>query len=88
MKVEYLSKFSKDLDDIKSKSTKNSILKIIFEVQNASSQKDIKNIKKLKGYKYAFRIRSGQFRVGVFIEKGTIQFARIKHRKEIYKLFP
>jgi mRNA interferase RelE/StbE len=88
MKVEYLSKFLKDLDKIKSKKTKTAIHEIIIEVKSADSLKEINNLKKLTGYKYAYRIRSGQYRIGIFIEKEIVQFARIVHRKVIYKLFP
>jgi len=88
MRVEYLSKFFKDLDKIKSKKTKTSILYIISQVKSANSIKDIQNLKKLTGHKYAYRIRSGQYRIGLFIENNVVQFARVVHRKEIYRLFP
>ena len=88
MRVEYLSKFFKDLDKIKSKKTKTSILYIISQVKSANSIKDIQNLKKLTGHKYAYRIRSGQYRIGIFIENNVVQFARVVHRKEIYRLFP
>lgn len=43
---------------------------------------------KLEGYKIAYRIKLGDYRIGVFIEDETIEFVRFVHRKDIYKKFP
>ncbi len=88
MEVEFLFTFSKDLDKIQSKVVKSEVLEIIENVENAINVTEIKNLKKLKGYKKAFRIRTGDYRVGVFIEKNKVEFARILHRKDIYRSFP
>ena len=88
MKIQFLSKFLKDLDKIKSKKTKSAIKEVIIEVKSAKTIKEIKNLKKLTGHKFAYRIRSGQYRIGIFIENEIVQFARISHRKDIYRLFP
>ncbi len=88
MKVEYLAKFSKDLDKIKLQATKNAILNVINEVHEATKIADLKNVKKLVAYKTAYRIRVGDYRIGFFYENDTVIFARIASRKDIYDLFP
>jgi len=88
MEIIFLDKFEKDIDKIKSKSVKSSIIKIIEHVEKANSISEIKNLKKLKGFSSAYRIRMGDFRIGVFIEDNKVEFARIIHRKDIYKMFP
>ena len=88
MEIIFLDKFEKDIDKIKSKSVKSSIIKIIEHVEKANSISEIKNLKKLKGFSSAYRIRMGDFRIGVFIEDNKLEFARIIHRKDIYKMFP
>jgi addiction module RelE/StbE family toxin len=88
MQVEFLSKFSKDLDKIKSKKLKDSVHSLIEQFENSESLSKIHNVKKLSGHKNAYRIRLGDYRLGFFVENEIIQLARIKHRKEIYKLFP
>jgi mRNA interferase RelE/StbE len=45
-------------------------------------------VKKLVGFKEAFRIRLGNYRVGVFLEGENVIFARVAHRKDIYSIFP
>ncbi|WP_374754821.1 type II toxin-antitoxin system RelE family toxin [Dyadobacter psychrophilus] len=44
--------------------------------------------KKLKGFSNAYRIRIGDYRVGIFVENNIVELARIAHRKDIYKVFP
>jgi mRNA interferase RelE/StbE len=88
MKVEFLSKFEKDLDDLKHAPTKHSLIALIEKLEETADFLDIPNLKKLKGYKNAYRIRVRDYRVGIFIDEGTIQLARVKHRKDIYKIFP
>ena len=59
-----------------------------LRVEAAKDILEIQNIKKLKGHRFFYRIRIGQYRVGLKIEKGTVSFAAFDHRKDIYKYFP
>ena len=88
MQVEYLSQFSSDLNKLRSAKLKRSIIDIINKIKSADSIKDIQNLKKLSGHRNAYRIRLGQYRIGIFINNNNVQFARVVHRKDIYKLFP
>jgi mRNA interferase RelE/StbE len=88
MRIEYLSKFNKDLDRIKLPVVKKSILKVISQIESARDLQDVPNCKKLSGYKSAFRIRIGEYRIGIFVEGDLAQFARVVNRKDIYKVFP
>jgi len=88
MNIEFLDKFSKDIDKISSKSIKKKIVDIIQQIENSSDLSNISNVKKLIGFSTAYRIRIADYRVGIFFEKDTVTFARILHRKDIYKLFP
>ena len=88
MKVEFLKRFSKDLDHIKSKSVKQSLIRLIELMESVDALEKIPNTKKLKGHKSAYRTRVGDYRVGFFFENSTILLARFLHRKDIYKIFP
>lgn len=88
MVVEFLARFSKDLDSISQQNIRQQLSRIILHVESISSIKEIHNLKKLSGFKNAYRIRIGDYRLGLFIEGNKVQFARIAHRKDIYKLFP
>lgn len=88
MEVVFLKKFSKDLNKIHQSSEKKAILAVIKQVKSANNIKEIDNLRKLSGFKDAYRIRAGNIRIGVFITKDNVEFARVLHRKDIYKLFP
>lgn len=88
MQVEFLSQFLKDLDHISQKSVRANIVKLIHLVESVDSLQRIPNLKKLIGYKFAYRARIGDYRVGFFYEGHKVIFARIVHRKDIYKVFP
>ena len=88
MNVEFLKRFSKDLDDIKNKSVKQAVTRLIELMETVDALDKIPNTKKLKGHKSAYRTRIADYRVGFFFENSTILLARFLHRKDIYKIFP
>jgi mRNA interferase RelE/StbE len=88
MVVEFLAKFSKDLDKIKDGDIKQRIINIIEEIELSNKLSELSNTKKLVGFKSAYRIQFGDYRIGFFFENGIVELARIVHRKDIYKVFP
>ncbi|MBK6701349.1 MAG: type II toxin-antitoxin system RelE/ParE family toxin [Saprospiraceae bacterium] len=61
---------------------------MISTIEISNHLNEISGIKKLKGHKSAYRIRIGDYRIGLFYEKNHVELARIVHRKDIYNLFP
>jgi len=45
-------------------------------------------LKKLNGYNFHYRIRIGEYRIGLKVVGDTIVFVTFDHRKDIYKTFP
>ena len=88
MQVEFLSKFSKDIDKINQKSVRNNLIKLVQLIESVNDLENVPNLKKLTGHKSAYRIRIGDYRVGFFYESQKVIFARRVHRKDIYKVFP
>jgi mRNA interferase RelE/StbE len=88
MQVEFLSKFSKDIDHISVKSVKANLSKLIQLMESEENLNNIPHLKKLAGHKSAYRVRLGDYRVGFFYENHKVIFARVIHRKDIYKVFP
>ena len=62
--------------------------KVIDSVENANNISDIPNITKMQGHNTAYRIRSGNYRIGIYIENETVIFTAFDHRKNIYKKSP
>ncbi len=88
MNTSFLSQFEKDIEKIRRQSVKDDIANAIEQIEQAEGVHLIVNLKKLKGFKTAYRIRIGDYRIGVFINGGSVEFARVVHRRDIYQLFP
>ena len=88
MKVVFLQKFDKDIDLINDARIKQSLIDVIINVELVEKLSEINNLKKIKGHKTAYRIRIGNYRIGLFFEDDIVMFARFVHRKDIYKVFP
>ena len=88
MKVEFKKSFLKELKKLKNKSLKNSIADCIIQVESAENITGIKNLKKLTGYEIHYRIRVGDYRIGIKIEKEVVYFVVCEHRKGVYRRFP
>jgi mRNA interferase RelE/StbE len=74
--------FEKDTRKI----SEQKLLHQIADLVNSISE--IRNIKKLKSYSNYYRIRIGNYRIGLQINSNQIIFIRILHRKDIYTFFP
>lgn len=89
MKTLYQPSFIKDLKTLKSTSVFQQINKLVFEdIPNYQTLDDISNLKKLKGEDSAYRIRIGDYRIGIIFDADKIIFERVLHRREIYRYFP
>lgn len=80
--------FEKDLRKLRDKAQLSTIKLIIEAVEAANTLDEVKNIKKLKGEDGYFRIRLGDYRIGLFLQDDTLRFVRILHRREFYRYFP
>jgi mRNA interferase RelE/StbE len=88
LKVEFKSSFAKDLKKLKEKDLKAQVRQVIELVEKAGSFPELKDVKKLKGGDRYYRIRVGDYRVGLILEGDTVIFVRCLHRKDIYTYFP
>ena len=88
MEVKIDKSFQKDTRKIKDKALLTKIALVISSVQQAENINQIKNLKKLKGSSGNFRIKIGDYRLGIIISESAIEFIRCLHRKDIYKYFP
>ena len=88
MDVIVTKQFEKDTDKELSPKMQLRLADIIEELQKVSKPSEINNIKKLKGFKSAYRIKMGDYRIGFILEDNLIKLSRIMNRKEIYRYFP
>jgi len=88
MQVDFTKHFSRRLDRERDEALRDKLRNVVRTVINANTVRDIPGLKKLKGSSTAYRIRLGDYRIGLFIEDGRALFAAFEHRKEIYNRFP
>ena len=88
MQVITTRQFEKDTEKELNKKLQLQLADIIEQIQKADHLMEIPNLKKMKGYKNAYRIRFGEYRIGFLLEGNTIKLSRLMNRKEIYRYFP
>ncbi len=88
MELEFRESFLKDIEHIKEKAVKKKVTAVIMEAKVASSLSVMKNVKKMEGSNDYYRVRIGDYRVGIKLQNKTLIFLRCLHRKDIYRYFP
>ncbi|MEW6285696.1 MAG: type II toxin-antitoxin system RelE/ParE family toxin [Chloroflexota bacterium] len=88
MKTLYEKSFRRDLKKVKDKRLLKQVQKIIMQVESATSLSDLQNMKKLEGYATYYRIRVGEYRIGIEVLEGQVIFVCFLNRKDIYRYFP
>ena len=88
MKLLFKESFIKDLEKITDREFLARVSRVIESTEKAPTLREIPHIKKpLASGKY-FRIRIGQYRIGLIAEKDQITFVRCLHRRDVYRYFP
>lgn len=88
MKTAFRVSFARDLKSVRDKKLLRRVKGCIETVEKADSLGDLPNLKKLKGAKIYFRLKLGDYRIGIALEDNTLVFVRFLDRKDIYKYFP
>jgi len=89
MTVVYAKCFEEYLLRIKDSSIRKQIGKSIEKLEFAGSLREVTNIKAFIGYPGYYRLRSGDFRIGFYIEnETTVRLLIVDHRSKIYREFP
>jgi mRNA interferase RelE/StbE len=101
MEIIFERKFLKDIQKIKDvkllkpiKTKVEEVEEIVNAHQDNGEVPEIPGMTKLQGYDDYYRIRVGDYRLGVSIEitldevEDVFRFVRCLHRKDIYRYFP
>ena len=87
----YRESFLKDLSKIQPKKTRDNIERLVFEqIPNMDNPFLYKGLKSMQGYHGFYKIRAGNYRIGIYINQKSkrFEFCRILLRKDIYRYFP
>lgn len=92
MKTAFRESFTRHLKAVRDKRLLQRVRETIEAVENAESPNVLPNLKKLRGAKNYFRLKLGDYRIGLALELAleneTVVFVRFLDRKDIYKYFP
>ncbi len=88
MLLRYERKFLKELTGIRDAHIKKQIEIVLERLEEAEDLSDIAQVKAMKGKAQYYRIRTGDYRIGVKLEEKALVLLRVAHRKDIYKVFP
>ncbi|MBI4691263.1 MAG: type II toxin-antitoxin system RelE/ParE family toxin [Nitrospirae bacterium] len=88
MTIDYKASFHRDIKKLKDKEQAAKLKEIISEIKAAKNLSEIKNIRRIEGYPNHYRIKTGNYRVGVVLSGDKVILVRFLNRKEIYRYFP
>ena len=88
MNVKFEASFARDLKRIKDRRLLRRVQKAIEKIKAAPGLDEIRDLKKMQGYDTFYRVRLGDYRIGMEVVAGEVIFVRILHRKDIYRHFP
>lgn len=88
MEVRYSKKFLKQLASVPSE-TRVKIEEFVFnELTSVPSISSLGKVEKMQGYHGFYKVRFGNYRVGLAIENEVVIVKTVMHRRDIYKFFP
>lgn len=89
MKFRIDKSFDRDVDKIKDLKILRKLRSCISKIEKSATINELPHIKKIEGYQNFYRIRIGDYRLGIErTSNKEIILIRFLHRKDIYKYFP
>lgn len=88
MTTVFLASFLTDVKKLRDGKSRRAVANAIVNVEAAQSTADIPSLKRLSGHRDYYRIRVGDWRLGLHITNDVVTFVRCLHRREIYRFFP
>lgn len=87
-KLEYTKRFLKELAALPVE-VQNRVESIVFQELESENPFELGYLQKLRGYSDKYKIRVGDYRIGITVEQetNTLICERIAHRKDIYRIF-
>lgn len=88
MNTVFRKRFLKELSKIP-QGERQRIEKFVFdELPEAKFLSELGNVEHMKGYPSYYKVRFGQYRIGIKVENDRVILERALHRKDIYRYFP
>jgi len=88
MTVEFRASFARDLRTIRDADLLARIQVAVEAVEQAEKLQDVPNLIRMQGGGTYYRLRVGDYRLGLSVTDNIVAFVRCLNRSEIYKNFP
>jgi len=89
VKVRIEKSFDRDADRVKDKKVLRKLRDLLATIENADVIQEIPHVKKIEGYRSYYRIKVGDYRLGMeAVSKTELVLLRFLQRKDIYRYFP
>ena len=91
MELKLKPKFWKDIQAVKGdKQIMSALGRIFGQIETAKTIEDVSNCKALRKFDSRYRVklyldRKRDYRIGIYLHKNTVWFARFLHRRKIYE---
>ena len=82
MKTLFRRSFERDLRKIKDRNSLEKIKQSIESVESADDLSKVGSVRKMKGAANCYRIRVGDYRIGLEAGASTAEFVRVLHRRD------
>jgi mRNA interferase RelE/StbE len=86
--IAFEASFARDLKRVRDKQLLHRVQQVIEGVREAATIDAVAGMKKMQGYDTFFRLRLGDYRIGMEVVDDQVIFVRLLHRKDIYRYFP
>jgi len=88
VKVSFEASFARDLKRIRDRALLEQVEQVIAEIKAAAGLGEIRHLSKMHGHTAFYRLRLGDYRIGIEVIGDEVVFVRILHRRDIYRYFP
>ncbi|NCO33103.1 MAG: plasmid stabilization protein [Armatimonadetes bacterium CG2_30_59_28] len=88
MKSSFRRSFERDVRKVPADPVRTRIKEMIEAIEAAGSLTEVPNVERIHGTEGCYRIRVGDYRLGIYLQDPEVEFVRCLHRREIYRHFP
>jgi len=89
VEVQYRQSFLRDLKKLKRQLVYDRVLELAFTTLPAVDRlSDVTGVEAMRGYPNRYRVRVGDYRVGIEVHGNSVEVMRVLHRREFYRYFP
>jgi mRNA interferase RelE/StbE len=89
MNIRVEKSFARDVNKIRDRVLLRKLRNLISMIEDSESILDVPHIKKIQGFGSFYRIRIGDYRLGMEeASSKEVVLIRFLHRKDIYRYFP